>query len=254
MTTTDSRHGRPQLTLIQQSVLRRISRLNLPAHARVLDAPCGAPAALSLALKNEGFSVTSADLDETAASVLGEAFAPVNLNAPLPWADDSFDLAVSTEGVEHLENHFAFFREFCRVLRPNGVLIVTTPNITALRSRVRFFGSGFFGRDARPLNESGRHPLHHVSLATFPELRYELQVSGFQLLEVRHTHIKPISYLYLIYAPWMWLYTRIAFRKEKDTTQRQRNREILRSLLSPSLLLGECLMLISKKQTTVIRP
>jgi len=249
MTTTTSRHDRPQLTAIQQSVLRRISRLNLPAHARVLDAPCGAPAGLSLALKDKGFSVTGADLDETAASALGDAFARIDLNAPLPWADGSFDLAISTEGIEHLENHLAFFREFRRVLRPNGILIVTTPNITALRSRVRFFGSGFFGRDARPLNESARHPLHHISLATFPELRYELRVSGFQLLEVRHTHIKPISYLYLVYAPWMWLYTRIAFRKEKDTAQRQRNREILRSLLSPSLLLGECLMLIARKHS-----
>ena len=247
MTLTDSRHARPQLTAIQQSVLRRVSRLNLPTHARVLDAPCGAPAALSLALKNQGFSVTGADLDETAASVLGDAFAPVNLNAPLPWANDSFDLAISTEGIEHLENHFAFFREFCRVLRPNGVFIMTTPNITALRSRVRFLGSGFFGRDARPLNESSGHPLHHISLATFPELRYQLRVSGFQLLEVRHTHIKPISYLYAFYAPWMWLYTRIAFRKEKDAAQRQRNHQILRTLLSPSLLFGECLMLVAKK-------
>ena len=249
MTTTDPRHDRPQLTAIQRSVLRRISRLHLATQVCVLDAPCGAPAALSLALKDKGFSVIGADLDETAASALGQAFARVDLNAPLPWADDSFDLAISTEGIEHLENHFAFFREFCRVLRPNGILIVTTPNITALRSRVRFFGSGFFGRDARPLNESARHPLHHISLATFPELRYELRVSGFQLLEVRHTHIKPISYLYLVYAPWMWLYTRIAFRKEKDTAQRQRNREILRSLLSPSLLLGECLMLIARKHS-----
>jgi SAM-dependent methyltransferase len=188
-----------------------------------------------------------ADLDETAASALGAAFARVDLNAPLPWADATFDLAISTEGIEHLENHFAFFREFWRVLKPNGTLIVTTPNITALRSRVRFFGSGFFGRDARPLNESVRHPLHHISLATFPQLRYELRVSGFQLLEVRHTHIKPISYLYAIYAPWMWLYTRIAFRKEKDADQRRRNRDILRSLLSPPLLFGECLMLIAKK-------
>ena len=238
----------PQLTEIQQSVLQQISRLNLPAHARVLDAPCGAPAALALALKAKGFSVIGADLDETATSVLGEAFARVDLNAPLPWADGTFDLAISTEGIEHLENHFAFFREFWRVLRPNGILIMTTPNITALRSRVRFFGSGFFGRDARPLNESSRHPLHHISLATFPELRYELRVCGFQLLEVRHTHIKPVSYVYAIYAPWMWLYTRIAFRKEKDQVQRERNRDILRSLLSPSLLFGECLMLVGKKR------
>ena len=237
----------PELTAIQRAVLRRISQLDLPAHAHVLDAPCGAAAALTLGLKAKGFSAIGADLDEASSSALGEAFARVDLNAPLPWGDDTFDLAVSTEGIEHLENHFVFFREFWRVLKRNGILIVTTPNITALRSRMRFFGSGFFGRDARPLNESSRHPFHHISLATFPELRYQLRVSGFQLLEVRHTHIKPISYLYAFYAPWMWLYTRIAFRKEKDAAQRQRNREILGSLLSPSLLFGECLMLVAKK-------
>jgi 2-polyprenyl-3-methyl-5-hydroxy-6-metoxy-1,4-benzoquinol methylase len=238
-----------ELTVIQQAVLRQVPRLNLPAQARVLDAPCGASAALTLALKAKGFAAIGADLDESAASALGEAFARANLNAPLAWANDSFDAVISTEGIEHLENHFAFFRECWRLLRPNGLLIVTTPNITALRSRVRFFGSGFFGRDARPLNESSRHPLHHISLATFPELRYELRVSGFQLLDVRHTHIKPISYLYAIYAPWMWVYTRIAFRKEKDAAQRERNHEILRSLLSPSLLFGECLLLIAKKHS-----
>ena len=102
----------PQLTVIQQSVLQHIPRLNLPADARVLDAPCGAPAALTLALEAKGFSVIGADLDETAALTLGKAFARVDLNAPLPWPDDSFDLAISTEGIEHLENHFTFFREF----------------------------------------------------------------------------------------------------------------------------------------------
>jgi hypothetical protein len=116
-----------------------------------------------------------------------------------------------------------------------------------LRSRVRFFGSGFFGRDSRPLNEATRHPLHHTGLATFPELRYELHVSGFRLVEVNHTHIKPISYLYAIYAPWMWLYTRLAFRKEKNSAQRERNKEILSTLLSPSVLFGECLLLVAKK-------
>src|SRR5262249_7039008 len=110
-----------------------------------------------------------------------------------------------------------------------------------------FLGSGFFGRDPRPLNESERHPLHHIGLATFSELRYELHVSGFQIKEVRHTHVKPISYLYFFYAPFIWLYTLLAFRKEKDAKQRERNSEIRETLLSYSLLFGECLMLIATK-------
>jgi SAM-dependent methyltransferase len=236
----------PELTIIQRAVMARTPSLNLPAGARVLDAPCGS-GALTVALIQQGFSTTGADLDSEAAAVLGPSFTHANLEAALPWPDAHFDAVFCTEGIEHLENHFSFLREIHRILKPGGFLILTTPNITALRSRVRFFGSGFFGRDSRPLNETARHPLHHIGLATFPELRYELHVSGFRLIEASHTHVKPISYLYAILAPWMWLYTRIAFRKEKDGAQRERNKEILASLLSPSALFGECLLLIAKK-------
>jgi len=236
-----------QLTVIQSAVLNRLPTLGLAPKSKVLDAPCGGTAALTLALRERGFDATGADIDPEAAIALGGDFVKANLDGSLPWPDQTFDLVISTEGIEHLENHYSFLREVNRVLKPGGTLILTTPNITALRSRVRFLGSGFFGRDARPLNETQRHPLHHIGLATFSELRYELHLSGFQLKEARHTHIKPISYLYSIYVPWIWLYTLVAFRKEKDPKQRERNKEIRAAFLSFSLLFGECLMLVARK-------
>jgi 2-polyprenyl-3-methyl-5-hydroxy-6-metoxy-1,4-benzoquinol methylase len=236
----------PALTVIQRAVLERAAALGLPAGARILDAPCGS-GVLAAALAERGFAAVGADVDTEAAAMLGPAFSQVNLNESLPWKEQTFDAVFSTEGIEHLENHFSFLRGICRILKPGGILLLTTPNIAALRSRMRFFGSGFFGRDSRPLNEAARHPLHHIGLATFPELRYKLHTSGFRLAEVRHTHIKPISYLYAFYAPWMWLYTKLAFRKEKDPEQRKRNKEILSTLLSPSVLFGECLLLVAKK-------
>jgi SAM-dependent methyltransferase len=165
----------------------------------------------------------------------------------LPCPDSSFDAVFCVEGIEHLENRYAFLREACRVLRPGGALVLTTPNILSLRSRVRFLGSGFFHKDPRPLNESGRHPLHHIGLSTFSDLRYALHTSGFVLDAADCTHVKPVSYAYSILAPWIWLYTRLAFRKEKDPAQRARNREIRRTLSSPVLLFGENLMLTARK-------
>lgn len=220
--------------------------LGLPPASRLLDAPCG-EGALALRLLDHGYDVAGVDIDRTAAAWLGDRFRPADLRAGLPWPDASFGLALSVEGIEHLENAFAFLRELRRVLRPGGRLLLTTPNTLSLRSRVRFLGSGFYHRDALPLREDAPHPLHHIGLRTFPELRYALHTSGFRLEQVGHTHLKPVSLLYAAWAPWMWLYTRIAFRKEKDPAQRSHNVAIRKALFSPSLLFGENLMLLARR-------
>ena len=226
--------------------MRRLTRLGLPAGTKILDAPCGA-GALAASLAGTGFETWGADVQADARTVLGERFRPADLNARLPWPDPSFDVAVSVEGIEHLENRFNFLREMHRLLRPKGMLLVTTPNIVSLRSRARFFGSGFYHRDPRPLQESARHPLHHVGLSTFPDLRSALHTSGFRPIETACTHSKPISYAYAVFGPWMWLYTRLAFRKEKDPDQRKRNREVRAALFPLPLLFGENLMLLAKR-------
>jgi SAM-dependent methyltransferase len=213
---------------------------------KVLDAPCGA-GSLSLAFVEKDFTLTALDIERDAEPLLRGAFQQADLNVKLPFPDNSFDLVVSVEGIEHLENPHLFLREVHRILKDDGQLIVTTPNIVSLRSRVRFFGSGFFHRDSMPLNESARHGLHHIGLRSFPQLRYDLHTLGFQLREVVSTHVKPVSYLYAIFIPWMFLYTLVAFRKERDRIQKKRNREILRTLYSRALLFGENLLLVARK-------
>lgn len=238
----------PACVKIHDAILEKIRALGLARGARVLDAPCG-EGEVALALAEEGFEVSCSDLSnflsDEANLRAGAGFRPSDLNLPLPWPDAAFDLITCIEGIEHLENPFAFIREARRLLAPGGILIVTTPNVVSLRSRVRYFFSSFYTQDPRPLNESAHHPLHHIGLRTFWEWRYALHTGGFVLREAACTHIKPISYFYAIYAPWTWIYTRLAFRKEKDPAQRTRNKEILAELSSAPLLFGENLMLVA---------
>jgi hypothetical protein len=84
-------------------------------------------------------------------------------------------------------------------------------------------------------------------LKTFSELRYILHTSGFQILDVEPTHVKPISYVYGFLAPWMWLYTLIAFRKERKADQCARNNEIRRAQSSRALLFGENIIVVSQR-------
>jgi SAM-dependent methyltransferase len=233
-------------SVIETAVIRKIQDLRISKDSKILDAPCGA-AAFSNAVSEMGFQVFGSDIDPAAGRSLAERFRKADLNVGLPWDDGTFDVACSIEGIEHLENPYQYLRELYRVLRPGGYLILTTPNIISLRSRVRFLGSSFFHKDPLPLNESDRNPFHHINLRPLHLLRYDLHTNGFQIAQVTCTHIKPVSFVYSFLAPWMWTYTTIAFRKEKDARQRERNRDIRKAMYSRSILFGENLMIVARK-------
>ena len=104
-------------------------RLGLPAGDRVLDAPCG-EGALAAALGRAGLEAYGADMEASARAIARPALLarrPEPGRCPGPTA--TFDAVFSIEGIEHLENRYLFLREAQRILRPGGVLVVTTPNI-----------------------------------------------------------------------------------------------------------------------------
>jgi 2-polyprenyl-3-methyl-5-hydroxy-6-metoxy-1,4-benzoquinol methylase len=66
------------------------------------------------------------------------------LNYPIPVPDNSYNFVISTEVIEHLDSPRAAFREFYRLLRPGGILIVTTPNKESMRSLAGLLMGGHF--------------------------------------------------------------------------------------------------------------
>jgi GT2 family glycosyltransferase/SAM-dependent methyltransferase len=74
------------------------------------------------------------EIDAAAVAHARSAYAAPNLDflrgdaAALPLGDATFDVVVSFETLEHLRDQFAFLTEVRRVLRPGGVLVVSTPD------------------------------------------------------------------------------------------------------------------------------
>lgn len=153
---------------------------------RVLDIPCGR-GDLSRRLAAAGYDVTPADLSPEALDWEGRQAVLADMNEPLPFDAKSFEVVVSQEGIEHLENLAGFFRECHRVLRPGGQLLVTTPNFMDLSSRLSFFLTGMKSFHAGFPNEEGtvwgRHErgVYHGHAFTLPyfQIRYLLRVAGF---------------------------------------------------------------------------
>lgn len=51
-----------------------------------------------------------------------------DLNCPLPFSDNEFDIVASLANLEHLENPEQSLEEICRVLKPGGKLLLTSPS------------------------------------------------------------------------------------------------------------------------------
>ncbi len=105
-----------------------IAQLGLPKPARILDAGCGSGRNM-VELARRG-TVTGVELSDTSVALarkrgVGEVVAGSVLE--MPFADDSFDLAVSLDVIEHLEDDLSALRELRRTVAPGGALLVTVP-------------------------------------------------------------------------------------------------------------------------------
>jgi len=214
--------------------------------AKVLDLPCGRGAFLSR-LAGTGVELHGGDVREVL-EVPDARFAQVDMNEPLPFGDGSFDGVVCIDGIEHLERPFDFVRECARIVRPGGAFFLTTPNISALRSRWRWLFTGFHNKCKTPLDETDPNPLQHVHMLSFPDVRFLLHSSGFRIEAVHTNRIKAINWLYAPLVPFAWVATRLALAREKrEPARRRRDAEIRRALFSRPILFGEVMVVAARR-------
>ncbi len=110
------------------ALYRDLIRKYLLPGQRVLDAGCGR----HMTFCNELSSIAQlVGIDLESELDTGNQQAPFGIRGDLsrlPFQSNYFDMIISRSVVEHLENPHHVFREFSRVLRPNGKLVIITPN------------------------------------------------------------------------------------------------------------------------------
>jgi ubiquinone/menaquinone biosynthesis C-methylase UbiE len=205
--------------------------------------------ALAWQLCKLGFDVTGGDIDPGFFKVAPIPCIRLDMNSPFPLPDEQFDFISCIEGIEHLEDQFQFVRECHRVLRPQGILVLSTPNILNLVSRLKFFFSGFYSLVPRPINEFSQVPVFdHIHPVTYYQLRYMLHTQGFTISEIATDIMRRGAIPFYLLKPLIRLYSIRTMRKEKNPQQRSANREIRRTLTSKNILLGRTLIIVARKR------
>jgi len=151
----------------------------LPPPARILDVPAG-NGLLGQRLRERGYEVVRADINAECPD-----YVQADMEQALPFADASFDAVLCLEGIEHVIAQSQLLGELARVARPGALIVLSTPNVSNLYSRLSFlFGGRFYQFDPRRFRFAAPGEMvdkGHIAPLTLYHLSYLMAARGARL-------------------------------------------------------------------------
>lgn len=131
----DPHEGATEVSCSEEPVISAVTKM-LSDYAdhydNLIDVGCGANLTYDLPAAERGVKVLGVDFSYNFLRLAprDDRISLVQADVEqLPFADQSFDAAVCSEVAEHVPDDKAVVREIARVLRPNGLLFFTVPNL-----------------------------------------------------------------------------------------------------------------------------
>lgn len=170
----------------------------------VLDVGCGA-GSFAHHIATKVSKVVAIDILESSIEIAKDFFSLPNIEFiagdlfQLDFPDTSFDCILFLETIEHVDNPVKYLNEFHRILKPNGCLIISTPNAVSLLNiaincylfvpkALRLIVEGI---NKEPRNTSTH--LDHIYLWNFETLYRLLNRNGFIYDNPAFTGFWPVS-------------------------------------------------------------
>jgi len=213
---------------------------------RILDMPAGA-GKMREALAPLGHEVVCGDINRESGD-----YVYVDMSRPLPFEDGSFDAVVCLEGLEHMIEPALLISEIVRVTRRGGHIIISTPNITNMYSRLQFLFTGtFYQFNPAPIpvvRPGEMKDRGHIAPMSYFQIRYLFEHFGASVTSVDGDKFKKkvLAPLFLPIVLAGMLISRVLMREGGPGTA-GRNREIFSHMLSLPMLMSRSLIVYLQK-------
>lgn len=191
----------------------------------VIDFPAGNGITARI-LKEVGAVPIALDLFPEYFEIDGLKCERANIKEGLPIEDGKADALICQEGIEHFSDQYGALREFNRVLKPGGTLLITTPNYSNLRAKVSYLlgECSRFNKTLAPneldsiwmSNQEITNEIYfgHIFLIGVQKLRVLARLTGFRIEARYKTQAKPTSVLLLpLLYPFIYFSNWIAYRR-----------------------------------------
>jgi len=113
----------------------------------------------------------------------------MNLNDKIKLKDNFADVIIAGEILEHLINPFNFLLDLNRILKKGGHLILSTPNIPCLKSRIRTLFGGLPTNCAKAFATTENTLFFHKVDFNWNSLKELVEKAGFKIIYKQNTGV-----------------------------------------------------------------
>lgn len=158
----------------------------------ILDFGCG-QGAFSQRLVDAGMTVDVCDIDTDQVKATVRNKFRLDLNNPtiIDSIPGKYDMVIAMEIIEHLQNPWKYLTDCQSILKPEGIIVLSTPNISNFTSRLRFLMRGtLIAFEKADLNHG------HITPLSFVQLENIFSVMNLKILKKGHAGDVPLFHLF----------------------------------------------------------